>query len=88
MLSHAVALEGDAMSVVNDPVENGVGDGRVCDQVMPSGHRDLGGDQGGLAPIAFLNVSNRWKRCWSVSEWVPKSSRMRSCTRVSLSIRR
>ena len=55
MLSHAVALEGDAMSVVNDPVENGVGDGRVCDQVMPSGHRDLGGDQGGLAPIAFLN---------------------------------
>jgi hypothetical protein len=26
LLSHAVALEGDAMSVVNDPVENGVGE--------------------------------------------------------------
>lgn len=43
LLSHAVALEGDAMGVVNDPVENGACDGRVCDQVMPSGHRDLGG---------------------------------------------
>lgn len=26
-----------------------------CDQVMPSGHRDLGGDQGGFAAIAFLD---------------------------------
>lgn len=27
LLSHAVALEHDAVGVVNDPVENGVGDG-------------------------------------------------------------
>ena len=55
MLSHALAPEGDAVGVVNDPIENGVGDGGVCDQVMPSGHRNLGGDQGGFAPIAFLD---------------------------------
>ena len=30
------------MGIVNDPVENGVGDGGIGDQVMPSGHRDLG----------------------------------------------
>jgi hypothetical protein len=47
--SHAVALEHDAVGVVNDPVENGVGDGGVCNQVMPSGHRGLGGDDGGFA---------------------------------------
>lgn len=55
LLSHAVALEHDAVGVVHDPVENGVGDGGVCDQVMPSGHRDLGGDQGGFAALAFLD---------------------------------
>ena len=27
----------------------------LCNQVMPSGHRDLGGDQGGFSPIAFLD---------------------------------
>lgn len=39
LLSHAVALEHDAVGIVHDPVENGIGDGVVCDQVMPSGHR-------------------------------------------------
>lgn len=38
MLSHVIALEHDAVGVVNDPVENGVGVGRVCDQVMPFDH--------------------------------------------------
>ena len=37
MLSHAVALKRDAVGVVNDPVEDGVGDGRVTDDfMMPS----------------------------------------------------
>lgn len=54
LLAHAVALKADAVRVVNDPVENGVGDRGAHKQVMPCGHRDLGGDQGGFSPIAFL----------------------------------
>ena len=43
------------MGVVDDPVEDGVGDGGVGDQIMPFRHGDLGGDDGGFAPIAFLD---------------------------------
>ena len=53
--SHAVALEFDTMGVVDDPVENGVSHGGVCDQIMPFRHGGLGGDDGGFAPIAFLD---------------------------------
>jgi len=34
-LSHALAFEVDAMGVVNDPVEDGIGDGRLTDHIVP-----------------------------------------------------
>ena len=52
--SHAVAFEGDTVGVVDDPVEDGVGDGGLSDHVVPLGNGQLGGDQGGFAPVALF----------------------------------
>lgn len=45
MLAHAVAFEGDAMGIVDDPIEYGIGDGGLADHVVPGRHGELGGDQ-------------------------------------------
>lgn len=82
MLSHAVALEHDAVGVVHNPVENGAGDG-VCDEVMPSGHRDLGADQGGFAAITFLDDFEHIEALLVGEAVGSDSSRMSSCARVS-----
>ena len=42
------------MRVVDDAVENGVGDGRLADHVVPFVDWHLGGDQSRLSAIAFL----------------------------------
>ena len=43
------------MGVVNDPVEDGVGEsGGTADQVMPAIDRDLAGNQGGATAVAVL----------------------------------
>lgn len=42
------------MGVVDDPVENGVGDCRLADHGMPLGDGQLRGDQRGFPAIAFL----------------------------------
>jgi hypothetical protein len=36
LLAQAVAAELQAVSIVNDPVEDRVGEGRLADQVMPA----------------------------------------------------
>src|ERR1700730_18161592 len=53
--AQAVAAELEAMGVVNDPVEDGVGEGWLAGQVMPAIDRDLAGDQGGAAAVAVLD---------------------------------
>src|SRR6266436_9579036 len=55
LLAQTVAAELEAMGVVNDPVEDGVGEGWLADQVMPAIDRDLAGDQGGAAAVAVLD---------------------------------
>lgn len=55
MLSHALAPEGDAVSIMHDAVEYGVGDGAVGNKVVPACHGDLGCDQGGFSLIALLD---------------------------------
>jgi hypothetical protein len=40
---------------VDDPVEDGVGEGGLADQVVPAVDRDLAGDQGGAAAVAFFD---------------------------------
>ena len=43
------------MSVVNDPVEDGVSERRLADQIVPAIDRDLAGDQGGAAAVAVFD---------------------------------
>ena len=43
--AQAVALEFDAVSIVNDPFQYGVGEGWVSDNVMPLEHGHLAFDQ-------------------------------------------
>ena len=42
------------MGVVDEPVEDGVGIGRVADDRMPFVDRDLAGEEGGAAAVAFF----------------------------------
>ena len=44
----------DAVGVVDEAVEDRIGIGRVADHGMPFVDRDLAGDDGGAAPVAFL----------------------------------
>jgi len=43
------------VGVVDDAVEDGVGERRVADHAMPAVDRKLTGDQGGAAPVAVLD---------------------------------
>jgi hypothetical protein len=52
--SQAVASEIDAVGVVNEPVKDGVGVSRVANEGVPFVDRDLAGEDGRAAPIAFL----------------------------------
>jgi hypothetical protein len=55
VLAQAVAAELQAMGVVDDAVENGVGERRLADQLMPFVDRDLAVDQRGAAAVAVFN---------------------------------
>ena len=52
--AQAVAGEFDAMGVVDEAVEDGVGVGGVADDVVPGGHGKLGGDDRRSTPVAFF----------------------------------
>jgi transposase len=53
-LSHAVSLEGEAVGVVDEAVEDGVGDGGVGDDLMPMLDRHLTGNDGRSALVAVI----------------------------------
>src|SRR4051794_3824770 len=55
LLAQAVAAELQAMSIVNDAIQDGVGQSGIPDQGMPAVHRDLAGYQGGTAAIAVFD---------------------------------
>jgi hypothetical protein len=58
-LARGVDSELDAMGIVDDPVEDGIGKGRLVNRVMPAIDRDLAGDQGAAAAIAvFANLED------------------------------
>ena len=52
-LSHAVSPENEAVCIVDETVENGVGDGGVGDDLVPVIDGHLAGDDGGttLMPV-------------------------------------
>src|SRR5271154_6227624 len=55
LLAQTVALELQAMGIVNDAIEDGVGECWLADQIVPTVDRDLAGDQGGAAAVAVLD---------------------------------
>lgn len=52
--AHAFAGEFDAVGIVNETVQDGVGIGRIADYFVPSVYWKLGGNHRGAASIAFL----------------------------------
>jgi hypothetical protein len=52
--TQAFAGELDAMSVVDEAVQNGVGVGRIADDFVPTVDRKLGGDHRGAASVALF----------------------------------
>src|SRR5437763_14155361 len=55
LLAQAVAAELQAVGVVNNAIEDGVGEGGLADQIVPAVDRDLAGDQGGAAAVAVFD---------------------------------
>ena len=53
--SHRSSFELNSVSIVNQPVHNGIGDGRVPDMIMPMINRELAGDEGGCAAAAVFD---------------------------------
>jgi hypothetical protein len=58
-LSHAVSLECEAVGVVDEPVEDGVGDGGIGDDLVPVLNRHLAGDNGRSALVAWSGPGSR-----------------------------
>src|SRR6202171_2320078 len=52
--AHAFAGEFDAVGIVNEPVQDGVGIGRIADYFEPSVYWKLRGNHRGAASVAFL----------------------------------
>src|SRR5215471_7669711 len=52
--SQAVAGEIDAVCVVDESIEDGVGVSRITDQLVPFIHGDLAGDDRGAPPVSLL----------------------------------
>ncbi len=54
-LAHAVAVELDAVGVVDDAIEDGVGQGGIADDLVPALDRQLAGDQQRAGVVAVLD---------------------------------
>jgi hypothetical protein len=74
--------------IVNDAVENGIGEGRLTNQVMPAIDRDLAGYQGGAAAVAVFDNLEDVMALLGSERLEPQSSKMRSLTPPSARIRR
>ena len=54
VLSHRTAFESDAITVVDEPIEDGVGERRLVDVGMPLIDGELAGDERGFLVVAIL----------------------------------
>ena len=68
------------MGVVDDAVEDGVGDGGLTDHVVPLGDGQLGGDHGRFAPVALFEDLKEIEALLIIERVVPQSSRMSNWT--------
>ena len=82
------AFEVDAMSAMDDAVENGVGEGGIADHLMPSIDRDLAGDQQRTRSQRSSTISSRSRRCSPLSGSGPQSSMINRRVRSTALINR
>jgi hypothetical protein len=54
-LSHGGSVELQSVGIVDDAVEDGVGEGGLADDLVPLGQRQLAGDQGGGVLVSVLD---------------------------------
>jgi hypothetical protein len=88
MLAQAVAAELQAMSVMDDAVEDGVGEGWFADQIVPAVDRGLAGDQRGAATVAVLDDLQQVVTLLGAERLETPSSRIKSLTPPRARIRR
>ena len=55
LLAQAVAAQFDAVGVVDDPIEDGVGQGGIADEFVPAIDRKLAGDDQRAGVVAVLD---------------------------------
>lgn len=55
LFSETVAAEFDAIGIVNDAIEDGIGQRRVADYLVPTVDRHLAGDHDGTGVLSALN---------------------------------
>jgi len=53
-LSHGTSFQLNPVSVMDQPVQDGIGDSRVADVIVPVLDRKLAGDKGGATAVALL----------------------------------
>jgi len=53
--AHGGSVELEPVGIVNDAVQNGVGEGRFSDDLVPFRQAQLGGDQDGGALVSVLD---------------------------------
>jgi hypothetical protein len=54
-LAHAFSFQDETVGVVDEAVEDGVGERRIADDIVPVFDRDLAGDDGGGAAVAIVD---------------------------------
>ncbi len=74
-LAHGLPFEGDAVGVVHQPVEDGIGQRWIADERMPMLDGELAGDERGALAIAVIEQFQEVMPCLGVeSSQAPSSS--------------
>src|SRR5580765_2589777 len=83
LLAQALAAQFDAIGVVDDPIEDGVGQGGIADEFVPAIDRKLAGDDQRAGVVAILDDLQQVALLLGQRGSGPQSSRMRRSTRPS-----
>ena len=82
------AFEIDTMGAMNDPVENGVGQGGIANHLMPAIDRELAGDQQGSPVVAIVDDLKQIAALLGIERFRPQSSMINRRVRSSAFISR
>jgi hypothetical protein len=52
---HRISFELNPVSIVDEPIEDGVGESRIAEVIMPEIDRELAGDEGGGGSVSILD---------------------------------